>query len=115
MPRLIPLLALSAALAVSGCSHYKFPWVYRIDVEQGNIVDEDKLAQLEVGMTQNQVRYLLGSPMIRDTFDQSRWDYYYSHRSGKGQFNRSRLTLRFNGNNLAEIKKHEYDETKLNY
>lgn len=115
MRHFIPLLALTTAIVLSGCSHYKFPWVYRIDVEQGNVVDEDKLAQVEVGMTQNQVRYLLGSPIIEDTFDISRWDYYYSYRSGKGKFDRSRVTLYFDGNNLKSIEKKEYESRKLNY
>ncbi len=115
MRRFIPLLTLTTAIVLSGCSHYKFPWVYRIDVEQGSVVDEDKLAQVAIGMTQNQVRYLLGSPIIEDTFDASRWDYYYSYRSGKGNFDRSRITLYFDGNNLASIDKKEYESRKLNY
>lgn len=115
MRRLIPIIALAAATSLTACSHYKFPWVYRIDVEQGNIVDDDKLAQLQVGMTQNQVRYLLGSPMVQDTFDNSRWDYYYSFRTGKGKFDRKRLTLRFDGNVLASIDQEEYESRHLNY
>lgn len=114
MRRLIPLIIIPLLLA-SGCSHYKFPWVYRINVEQGNVIDEDKMAQLEVGMTQKQVRYLLGSPLIQDTFDQSRWDYYYSFRTGKGKFDRERVTLYFDGNTLAKIEKQEYETRQLNY
>lgn len=115
MRPILPLLALTTALVLSGCSHYKFPWVYRIDVEQGSVIDDDKLEQVTVGMTQNQVRYLLGSPIIEDTFDASRWDYYYSYRSGKGKFDRSRITLTFDGNTLSSIEKKEYESRKLNY
>ncbi len=100
---------------MSACSHYRFPWVYRLDIEQGNIVDEDKLTQLKVGMTQSQVRYLLGTPLAQDTFDQSRWDYYYSFRTGEGNFNRQRLTLTFQGDTLATIEEKEYESKKLNY
>lgn len=109
------LLTVLSALMLTGCSHYKFPWVYRINVEQGNIVDEEKLAQLKVGMTQKQVRYLLGSPLIQDTFNPSRWDYFYSYRTGKGQYDRSRITLQFDGDQLASIDKKEYETRKLNY
>lgn len=108
-------LSMFAILSSTACSHYKFPWVYRIDVEQGNDIDEEKLAQVQIGMTQVQVKYLLGSPILRDTFDQSRWDYYYSYRTGKGVFTRERVTLTFDGNILQAMEKKEYEARKLNY
>lgn len=65
------LLFSTIALAVgSGC-------VYRASISQGNLVKEEDLAQLEVGMTKNQVRFLLGTPMIDDPFNKQRWDYVY--------------------------------------
>lgn len=109
------LLVLSATLLLGGCSHYHFPWVYRIDVQQGNIVDEDKLAQVQTGMTKRQVRYLLGTPLIVDTFNQSQWDYFYSYRTGKGVFERKRVTLKFTGDSLASVEKQEYETLELNY
>jgi outer membrane protein assembly factor BamE len=102
-------------LSLGGCSYYKFPWVYRINIEQGNIVDEDKLAQVKVGMSKSQVKFLLGSPLIVDTFNQSRWDYYYSFRTGKGKFDRARVTLNFSGESLASLDKKEYETMKLRY
>jgi outer membrane protein assembly factor BamE len=104
-----------AVLLISACSHYNFPWVYRLDIEQGNIVDDDKLAQVKLGMTQSQVRYLLGTPMIQDTFDQSRWDYFYSFRTGKGHLERRTLTLKFDGESLSAIEKKEPQSMQLNY
>ena len=67
------LAALSALLA--GC-------VYRMDIQQGNYLDGHTVRQLKVGMTRVQVRYLLGTPMIKDIFDTDRWDYVYYFKRG---------------------------------
>lgn len=116
MPRKFArLLAMAGLVLLSACSHYKFPWVYRIDVEQGNVLEEEKVAQLKTGMTQKQVRFLLGTPVIRDTFNQERWDYFYSLRTGKGKFDRERVTLTFKGDILESIEKKEYETRHLIY
>ena len=71
------IFMLTIALAVgSGC-------VYRSNIAQGNLVKEEDLAQLEVGMTRNQVRFLLGTPMVADPFHRSRWDYVYYLKIGR--------------------------------
>ena len=70
---------LMAALALaSGC-------VYRANISQGNLVKEEDIAQLEIGMTRNQVRFLLGTPMVDDPFHVNRWDYIYYLRIGRRQ------------------------------
>jgi outer membrane protein assembly factor BamE len=67
----VSLLALAMlAGPLAGC-------VYRIDVQQGNYLEGKTVDKLEVGMTRNQVRYLLGTPMVPDLFDKDRWDYLY--------------------------------------
>ena len=68
--------AFFALLVSSGC-------VYRASISQGNLVQEEDLAQLEVGMTRKQVRFLLGTPMIDDPFHRDRWDYVYYQRIGR--------------------------------
>ena len=105
----------SLLLLQSGCSTSHFPWVYRIDVEQGNIVDEEKLAQVTVGMSKRQVKYLLGTPMIQDTFNQDRWDYFYSYETGKGRIDRDLITLYFSGDKLKSIDKKEYDAVQREF
>ena len=57
--------------------------VYRIDIQQGNLLDDSLIEQVEVGMTRSQVQFLLGTPMINDSFHQNRWDYTYSLSSGR--------------------------------
>lgn len=60
----------------SGC-------VYRMNIQQGNYLEGRTVDQLQVGMTRNQVRYLLGTPMVPDAFDKERWDYLYYFKRGR--------------------------------
>lgn len=68
--RLLSLAVLFMVLALSAC-------VYRLDIKQGNYIKTDKIAQIKPGMTEAQVRLILGPPMIRDPFHPDRWDYVY--------------------------------------
>lgn len=58
---------------------------YRIDVRQGNYVDQEMLSQLKRGMTADQVRFALGSPLVVDAFRSDRWDYIYRFKPGSGE------------------------------
>jgi outer membrane protein assembly factor BamE len=73
-------IALIAALAImaTGC-------IFRIDIQQGNLLEESAVNQVEIGMTRSQVRFLLGTPMIADSFHQNRWDYTYYFQEGKSK------------------------------
>lgn len=104
MQKVIKTLTVSALLlAMTSCSSLKFPGVYRISVQQGNIVDQEMVDQLEVGMTRRQVRFVMGSPLIEDTFNPDRWDYYYSLRTGDGRVFTRHLKLLFEGDTLASF------------
>ena len=69
-------------LALAGCS---FPGVYKIDIQQGNVVTQDMIDQLRPGMTRRQVRFIMGNPLLVDTFHANRWDYLYSLQPGGGE------------------------------
>jgi len=73
--------AIAVSLALTACSFFA---PYRIDIRQGNHIDETMLAQLKPGMTREQVRFALGSPLVADVFHSDRWDYVYRFKSGKG-------------------------------
>jgi len=89
-------LIIALITGVSACSNLKFPGVYKIDIAQGNIVTQDLLDKLETGMQGNQVKYILGSPLVQDTFNPKRWDYYYSLKSGRtNQTKSSQVTVHF--------------------
>ncbi len=68
---------------------------YRPDIQQGNVVIESTLNQLKPGMSQEQVRFILGSPLLVDPFHADRWDYIYRYQTGKGQIENSRITIVF--------------------
>ena len=59
--------------------------VYRSDIQQGNLLDDEVIDQVELGMTRSQVQFLLGTPMIADSFHQDRWDYTYYFRRGRSR------------------------------
>ena len=68
----MPLLAALTVTTLPACSLIN---VYKIDIPQGTPINEEKLAQVQVGMNYNQVLYILGSPALRDTLNPMRWDY----------------------------------------
>jgi outer membrane protein assembly factor BamE len=98
------LLAALAMACLSACSFVGFPGVYRIDIEQGNIVTEEMAEQLKPGMSRRQVRFILGTPLVEDTFNENRWDYIYVKRNGLDVLSESQLTVVFEGDTLAEIR-----------
>jgi len=94
---LAPLLAF--CLLGSAC-------VYRINIRQGNFLDQAAVEQVKPGMTRSQVRYLLGTPMVADTFDKERWDYIYYLKKGRTRkVDSRRVTVFFDGDKVARIDK----------
>ena len=89
------------AIALSGCSSWGFPGVYKINVEQGNIVTSEMVDQLKPGMSRRQVRYILGTPLLEDSFDPERWDYIYTLRNGDTLLVENRLSIFFEGDSMA--------------
>ena len=100
MRLLFPLLLV---LSLGACGFVGFPGVYKIDVEQGNIVTPEMVAQLKPNMSRRQVRFILGTPLLEDPFDQSRWDYPYVKRNGQTVLSESRLAVFFDGDNLMRF------------
>jgi outer membrane protein assembly factor BamE len=92
------ILLATGALLASGC-------VYKMNIQQGNYLVPDSVSQLKEGMTRSQVRFLLGTPMVPDAFDESRWDYYYffSSRKFKAPLKR-RLTVYFADEKVARYE-----------
>lgn len=83
-------------LALAGCSSLHFPWVYRIDIPQGNFVTDDMVAQLEPGMTPAQVRFVMGPPMLIDPFTKDTWFYLMTYRPGDAETVHQRIVVYFN-------------------
>lgn len=91
-------------LLISACSKDKIPGVYRIDIQQGNDVTQEMINKLKAGMNKSQVAFIMGTPLLIDTFHPNRWDYLYSFHPGNGKREQRRLTLFFNDEeNLSHI------------
>ena len=102
MRSFLAALVVSSGL-ISGCSFDSVVGLvdpYRIDVRQGNYVDQEMVAQLRRGMTREQVRYVLGSPLVVDMFRSDRWDYVYRFRPGSGEAQQRVISLFFAGDVL---------------
>ena len=102
MQKLIFVVLLSFVMsATSGC-------VFRAGISQGNIIEQDDLDQLEVGMTRNQVRFLLGTPMVDDPFHADRWDYVYYLKVGRQDtLNKRWVSVLFDEGAVTEIRKEQ--------
>jgi len=99
-------VSICSLIPLSGCA-------YKIDVQQGNTFDRDDFSTLRVGMTQSQVMFLLGTPLIKDPFHQDRWDYVYSFQPGGGKLRTQHLTLFFEGDTLKRIDDSAVDKASL--
>jgi outer membrane protein assembly factor BamE len=101
--------AAAATLTLAACESMR-SWVpplvqpYRPDVQQGNVVTKEMADQLRQGMTREQVRFLLGTPMLASVFHADRWDYVYYLKRGKGNEEQlRRLTVHFKDNRVERV------------
>ncbi len=79
------------------------PGVYRIDIQQGNVVEQQMLDRLEIGMERSKVRFIMGTPLLVDPFNQDRWDYVYRIRRGSGEEIGQRVSLYFTDDRLEQV------------
>ena len=115
MRKLLILLAVPATTALLGCSSLgkvtdavpnaldRAPLIYRPQIQQGNVVDQEQMNALKPGMTKRQVRYVLGSPMLTDVFHANRWDYAFTQGKGSRPSEFRRVTVYFQDDRLARI------------
>jgi outer membrane protein assembly factor BamE len=97
--RILPLLVL---LSLAGCS--SVPSVlYKIEVQQGNVITQEMVDKLKPGMSRSQVRFALGSPLISDPFHENRWDYVYRLEQKGRLVEQRKLTVFFEGDKLVRI------------
>lgn len=89
---------LLAALVLGACGVPRIITEYRIDVQQGNVLTQEMVAQLRPGLTRDQVRFVLGTPLLVDMFHADRWDYIYRLQKGStGAVETRRFTVFFDG------------------
>ena len=89
------LTLMSLLLACNNLGNMDFPGVYKISIPQGNIITQEMIDQLRPGMTKRQVIFVMGTPLVRDPFNQDRWDYVYNFQPGGGIRGQERLSVFF--------------------
>lgn len=105
-----PLCLILFTLILAGC----FPGVYKINVQQGNIVDEDDLELLNPTMSRNQVHDLLGTPLTRSSINPGREHYLYTFQRGGGEIKRQRITIYYEGDNYLRHEANLLKNTPAN-
>lgn len=103
MPNKFVLLLSSALISAPLLVGCQFPGVHRVEVQQGNILEEEMVEQLRMGMTKSQVRYIMGTPIIADTFNQDRWDYFYSTQKANKLKKKESVTVFFINGKVSRI------------
>lgn len=114
--KLFVVFSVAVTALVQGCARTELPrpadlpsvgslpFVHKIDIQQGNVVTQEMIAQLKPGMEKKKVNFIMGSPIILDAFHSNRWDYLYTMQAGGGRVKRRRVTIYFDGDNLARIE-----------
>lgn len=102
--RILPAMLAAAALFLGGCALKDAVSPYRVDVRQGNFVTPEMVGRLKTGMSREQVRFVLGTPLVVDPFHADRWDYVYRFQPGRGKVEQRKLTVFFRDGVLAEMR-----------
>jgi len=107
MQKNLIIIYVALGLFLTSCASL-LPEPHKIDIQQGNQVKQEKLAKLKPGMSREQVKFLLGTPLLTDGFNGNRWDYMYYLKPGNGELKKSRIVLLFDGNILKKIDRSYY-------
>jgi outer membrane protein assembly factor BamE len=97
---LVILTAFFTVNLLTACSTLQFPGVYKITVEQGNVITQEMIDKLKPGMTTEQVEFVMGTPLIKDTFNPQRWDYLYSISKRGAEPEQHRISIFFKNEKL---------------
>ncbi len=102
MQKNLIIISILVSLLSFGCTPH------RIAIQQGNKVEPENFNKLKIGMSHNQVVFILGSPLLKDPFNQQRWDYLFYLKPGNQPVKSSLLTLYFEGDKLVKIDDSRY-------
>ncbi len=97
-------LTVILVLALVGCTYIPQVTPYRIEIQQGNYLNQEMLSQLKPGMTKDQVRFILGTPLVTDPFHVERWDYVFTHSPANAtQSEKRRVAVFFTDGKLSRV------------
>ena len=101
------ILSLLLLVVLVGCGKpFWLPEAHKIDIQQGNLISAEQLDQLRTGMSRQEVRALLGDPVLSNSLDTQRWDYLYTRGIAGEHVRATGLTVFFNGNTVSKIENH---------
>lgn len=101
------ILVLSFTLCLMACKGH-IPFVYKMDVQQGNLITDEATHELQVGMDKQQVDYLFGTPLMHDSFGEKRFDYVYYLKRQHEPLEQKRLIVYFDDN--QRVKSFSFDD-----
>lgn len=106
MMRRAALRKTSRGVALAVCALSLSACVYRMNIQQGNLLEEDTIDQVEIGMSRSAVEFLLGTPMVADSFHEDRWDYPYYLKLGRSRdILRRWIIVYFEGDQVSRIER----------
>jgi len=88
------------AVNLTGCAFKP----YKVDVQQGNVLDQSDVKKIHIGMKKEQVTDILGTPVLSDSLESDNWEYVYTNQVNGGVITRKHVDLKFSRNRLTEIK-----------
>ena len=98
------ILSLAVAISVAACSWVPNISPHRMEIQQGNFVSQEMVAQLKPGMSKDQVKFILGTPLIADVFHADRWDYVFTRlRSNSRELEQRRIAVYFEDGKLKRV------------
>ena len=95
------IVTLLITLYLGGCSSFNFPGVYKLRIQQGNVITQQMIDRLKPGMSKSQVKFVLGNPLINDSLEIERWDYVYTIQISGGELNKQMLSVFFEEDRLT--------------
>lgn len=102
MKTIITLLTITCiAFSLTSCT--KSTWLYRVNVQQGNVVTSEMLKEIHVGMSKEAVCDVLGLPVLLNTFNEDRWTYVYTLKPSRGKFVQNTLVLYFRNDRVLRM------------
>lgn len=96
------IIVLALSVFTSACAD----WIYRIDIPQGNFLDDNSVQKLRIGMTKEQVEFVLGRPILKDAFDKDTWYYFYQMKRGmkkRGEDFEKKMVITFVNNRVDTV------------
>ncbi len=108
--RLLLILTICGSqLMLAGCGSWWLPRAHKIDIQQGNVLPDDAIADVTEGLSRSEVIGLLGSPVANNRNNPNRWDYIYSRNKAGDKPDAKRLTLYFDSDRIVRIEKDGFD------